>query len=74
MGHDEVIVGTEDGMRGVLRFRASGSRALPEDLRGVVQRLPLVGLPISSTRDSIGIPSNSMEVLVRFFQVFPWLS
>eukprot|EP00435_Cladocopium_sp_Y103_P003565 s4509_g1.t1 len=42
--HDEVIVGTDDPMRGVLRFRASGSHALPEEFRTRMDRRSHLGI------------------------------
>ena len=65
MGHDEVIVGAED-MRGVLRFRASGSRALPEDFHTELGKGCYLGTcSIGAVVRSLQVSSNSIRALKR---------
>lgn len=64
--HDEVIVGTDDPMRGVLRFRASGSHALPEEFRTRMDRRSHLGIcSLGSVVESVHVPSDSVCALKR---------
>jgi len=63
--HDEVIVGSEDGMRGVLRFRSSGSH-LPKEFQTQLGRHSHLGIcSLGSVVQSLHLASDSTCALKR---------